>query len=72
MGFITELPLVNGKNGLFICISKFSKFCRLSPILLGEGELSTKQVASLFFNSIVRLFVVLSSFFNGRYVHFTI
>ena len=56
MDFITDLPLVDGKNSLFVCINKLSKFCRLTPISLGKGELSAKQVASLFFDSIVRLF----------------
>ena len=45
MDFTTDLPLVDGKNSLFIFISKFPRFCGLNPIFLGEGELSAKQVA---------------------------
>ena len=47
MDFITDLPLVDGKNSLFVYIDKFSKLksCRLTPTFLGEGELSAKKVA---------------------------
>ena len=71
MDLITDLPLVDGKNSLCVCINKFSKFDRLTPIFLGEGELSMKQTASLFFESIIRLFRVLSGVLHDRDVHFT-
>ena len=45
MDFIMNLPVVKGKNGLFVCIDKFSKFYRLIPIFIGEGEFSAEQVS---------------------------
>ena len=45
MDFITDFPVVYGKNGLFVCVDKFSEFCRLIPIFVGEGELRAKQAS---------------------------
>ena len=42
MDFIMDLPMVLGKNILFVFVDKFSKFCWLIPIFVGEGELSSK------------------------------
>ena len=42
MDFITGIPVVWGKNGLFVCIDKFSKLYWFIPIFVGEGELSAK------------------------------
>ena len=44
------------KNGLSVCIDKFSKFCQLIPIFVWEGVLSAKQVLELFFDYAVQLF----------------
>ena len=55
---------------LFVSTSS-QKFCRLTPIFLGEGELGAKQVASLFFDFIVMLFEIPSSVFYDKDVHFT-
>ena len=51
MGFITDLPLIDGKNGLFAYINKLLKIFHLIPIFLGEGELIATWVASIFFDS---------------------
>ena len=49
MDFITDLPLahVGGQkyNALFVCVDKFSKFSRLVPCFMGEGELAAPAVA---------------------------
>ena len=58
MNFVTDLPLVDGHNGLIVCVDKFSKFTRLIPVGVGEGLLSAPNVAQLFFDNIVRLFGV--------------
>ena len=71
MDFITDLPLVDGKNSLFVCINKFSKFCRFTLIFLGEGELSAKQVDSLFSNSVVSLFRIPSGVLHDKDMCFT-
>jgi len=47
MDFITDLPAVKGidgsiKNGLLVCIDKFSKFTRLIPVFVGEGDLTAR------------------------------
>ena len=42
MDLIMDPLVVKGKNGLFVYIDKFSEFCCLISILLGEGELSAK------------------------------
>ena len=52
-------------------IDKSSKFCRLIPIFLRKGKLGAKQVASILFDSIVRLFGVPTSLLHEKDVHFT-
>ena len=42
MDIISSLPMVKGKNGLFVCIDKFSKFCQRILILVEEGKLKAK------------------------------
>ena len=71
LGMVLLNPYIDSKKGLFVCMNKFSSFCKLTPILLGEKELSTKQVASLFFDTIVRLLRLLSSVLYDRDVCFT-
>ena len=71
MDFISDLQLVQGKNELLVYIDKFSKLCRFIPIFLGKGELSAKRVASILFDTIVRLFGVLTNIIYNRDIHFT-
>ena len=71
MDLITDFPMVLDKNGLFVCIDKFTKFCWLIPILVGEGELSSKKVSYIFFDYIVQLFGVPSSVLHDKNVCFT-
>ena len=42
MDFFTDLRIVLGKNGLLVCIDKFSKFWWSIPIFMGKGELTAK------------------------------
>ena len=72
MDFVTELPLVDSKNILFVCIDKFSKYCSLTPTFIGDSELSADQVDSLFFSSSVRFFRVTFSVLHDIYMHFTV
>ena len=42
MEYVLDLPVVYGKNGLFVCVDRYSKFCCPNPIFVGEGALSAK------------------------------
>ena len=55
-----DLPLYNGHNAIFTCVARLSKYCRLLPCLVGKGALSSSSVAKLFFDNVVRFFVVLT------------
>lgn len=71
LDFVTDLPVVDGFNGLMVCVCKFSKFCRLIPVTLGEGKLTAVEVARLFFEHIVKLFGVPKSVLSDRDPRFT-
>ena len=51
--FMTKLPFSQGNNVIMTCIEGLVVFVRIVPCYMGEGELSAKQVAMLFFNTIV-------------------
>ena len=71
MDFITDLPLVDGKNALFVCVDKLTKYTRLCPCLVGEKALSAPAVAKLFFDNVVTLFGVPDSVLHDRDPRFT-
>ena len=71
MDFITGLPDINGFNALLVCIDKFSKLCWLIPCRAGEKELSALAIAKLFFEHIVRLYVVPRVMLHDRDPRFT-
>ena len=56
MDFMVELPEVNGFNALMVIVDKMGKLSRLIPCRVGEGQLTTPQVAMLFFENWVRFF----------------
>ena len=56
--FITHLPICSGYNGIFTVVDRLTKFTFLIPCFVGEGALSAKQVALLFFDNVVRLFEI--------------
>ena len=58
MDFIMDLPLSRSFNGVFTVVDKLTKWVKLIPLGLGEGELSTLIVAHLFFYHIVHGFGV--------------
>ena len=45
IGFMTDLPEVNGFNALMVIVDKFGKLNRLVPRRVGEGLLTAPQVA---------------------------
>ena len=55
-GFITDLPLYGGFNGIYTCMDKLTRFFKIIPILIGKGSLSAPEVAPLLFKHVVRLF----------------
>ena len=71
MDFMTNLPLCGGKNATMTCIEGLFGFVRVVLCYMGEGELSAEQVASLFFNAVVRLFGLPDEFLNDHDPRFT-
>ena len=59
MDFITDLPLSRSFNGVFTIVDKLTKWVKLIPMVVGEGELSTLSLAHLFFDHIACSFGVL-------------
>ena len=53
MDFITDLPLSRLFNGMFTVVDKLTKWVKLIPMVVGEGELSALTIAHLFFDHIV-------------------
>ena len=68
---MTDLPLCGGHNALFVVVDRLTKFCILIPCLVGEGALSAKTVAQLFFDHVVRWFGVPQSVLHDRDPRFT-
>ena len=58
MDFITDLPLSRSFNGVFAVVNKLTKWVKLIPMVVGEGELAILSVAHLFFNHILHSFGV--------------
>ena len=56
MDFITDLPLSQGFNAIYTCVNKFTKMVKLQLCFVGEGQLTTKEVVTLFFNGVVRTY----------------
>ena len=59
MDFITDLPLSRLFNGVFTIVDKLTKWVKLIPMVVVEGELSALSVAYLFFDHVVNSFGVL-------------
>ena len=71
MDYITELPLIDSKNDLFVCIGRFLEFSKLTLAFLGGGKSLALSRLLLFFDFVVRLFRVPSSGVHNGNVHFT-
>ena len=73
MDFITGLTLcANGCNAIFTCVDYLTKYTVLTAGTLGVGELSTKQVAELFFQGVVIQFGLPENMVHGRDPRFTV
>ena len=53
------------------CIEGLFGFVRVVPCYMGKEELSAEQVATLFFNTVVRLFGLPDEVLHNRDPHFT-
>ena len=53
-----DLPLSRSFNGVFTVVDKLTKWVKLIPMVVGEGELSALTVTHLFFDHIVHSFGV--------------
>ena len=58
MDLITDLLLSGLFNGVFTVVDKLTKWVKMIPMIMGEGELSASIVAQWFFNHIVHSFGV--------------
>ena len=68
---MTNLPLCGGKNAIMICIEGLFGFVSVVPCYVGEGELLAEQVATHFFNAVVRLFGLHDEALHDRDPRFT-
>ena len=68
---MTNLPLCGGKNATMTCIEGLFGLIRVVPCYMEEGELSAEQVATLFFNAVVRLFGLPDEVLHDRDPRFT-
>ena len=71
MDFITDLPFSGSFNGDFTVVDKLTKWVKLIPMVVREGELSAPCVAHLFFNHIVHSFGVPHIVLHEWDPHFT-
>ena len=53
-----DLPLSRSFNGVFTIVDKLTKWVKLIPMVVRQGELSALSVANLFFDHIVHSFGV--------------
>ena len=56
MDFITDLPPSSEFYGIYTCFDRLTKFIELLPDEIGDGVLSTTEVACFFFDNIVCFF----------------
>ena len=75
MDFIVGLPVVirnnNKYNAFYTCVDRLTKFIRIIPCFIGDNALTAAEVASLFFENIVRFFGVPTSIVHDRDSRFT-
>ena len=71
MDFITDLPACSGYNGIFTVVDHLTKYTKLIPISLGEGELSPATVARLFWAHVASVFGIPESIVHDRDPRFT-
>ena len=56
MDFVTDFPLSQGYNAIFVCVDCLKKYTKLIPCFMGEDLLTAEQVALLFFQNVVWYF----------------
>ena len=53
MDFVTDFPLSQGYNAIFVYVDYFLKYTKLIPCFMGGDLLTAEQVALLFFQNMV-------------------
>ena len=53
MYFITDFPLSQGYNAIFVFIDRLIKYTKLTLCFMGEDLLTAELVAFLFFKNVV-------------------
>ena len=71
MDFVTDFPLAQGFNAIFVCVDRLTKFTKLIPCFMGENSLTAEHVALLFFHNVVRHFGIPTSVIHDRDPRFT-
>ena len=71
MDFITDLPLRRLFNSVFTVVDKLTKWVKLIPMVVGEGELSALPVVHLFFTMLCVVFEVPHVVLHDRDPRFT-
>ena len=71
MDFITDLPLSGSFNSVFTIVDMLTKWVKLIPMVVGEGELSALSIADSYFDYIVHSFGVLHMVLHDRDPRFT-
>ena len=68
---MTDLLKINRFNAMMVVVDKMGKLSRLVPCRVGENQLTTPEVAKLFFKNWVRFFGVPKYVIHDRDVLFT-
>ena len=66
MDFFTDLPLSRGFSAIYTCTNLFTKTLRLQPCFVGEGRLTARNIATLFFNGVVRTYGLPKAILHDR------
>ena len=73
--FITDLPSVLhdglAYNGVLTMVDKYSKYCKLIPVIFGADQLTTPVVARHLFDHVIRPFGVPDTVLSDRDPRFT-
>ena len=63
---ITEFPLLQGYNAIFVYMDCLTKYTNLIQCFMGEHLLTSEQVALLFFQNLVQYFGIPTSVIQDR------
>ena len=70
MDFITDLPLSEGSNAIWVIIDRMTKRGHFIPIKMGEGESAAIECARIFCREFIRLHGLPSSIISDRDTRF--